>query len=96
MAAPVEPPPPDARLFSPDSGNLLVRAPPGLPPTALSPPTPGNTVPLAGGISGAVEFETELFKGRLKGGGGAGGGQVAAAARSWPLGLCLLGGGARQ
>lgn len=95
LAAPpvLEPPPPDARLFTAAGGNLLVRAPPGLPDTALSPPAPGGTVPLEGGASRAVEFETDLFKGRFKVRGRAGrGAGLEARERGLPITLGRLGG----
>ncbi|KAI8471471.1 MAG: hypothetical protein J3K34DRAFT_233293 [Monoraphidium minutum] len=64
---PTEPPPPDAALFGGGGGgSLLVRAPPGLPDTLLAGAGPGNAVPLEGGMSPAVAFETDLFKGHFK------------------------------
>ncbi|KAI8474339.1 MAG: hypothetical protein J3K34DRAFT_518288 [Monoraphidium minutum] len=74
MGAPTAPPErPDDAQFAP-GGGLLVRPRPGGPRTALKAafaagPAAGGpppVIPLAGGLGETVEFETDLFVGRMK------------------------------
>jgi hypothetical protein len=59
-----EGPPPGEALFAPGS-DLLVRAPPAV-PAALRPHDADGVVSRApGGLGRVVEFETELFSGKM-------------------------------